>query len=192
MTASTTPRPDDPPATVEQLAAAMAALGVYNGDNTAAEHDAEATRLGAGPNAYRFWLVNALLGAVQTEVILSDTTGITSQQMAAAYRQQLVTAGVADDPVRTVGFLRWEILRVWGPLREIAQNRQVGPLPLAAAHAADGLQRLLDICEAGQDLSDVTKAETLPGELEAAREALANAIGNIDILRNLLAAASSL
>ncbi|MGH3702230.1 MAG: DUF6245 family protein, partial [Pseudonocardiaceae bacterium] len=62
---------------------------------TMAEHAEEAARLGAGPNAYRFRLVNALLGAVQTEVILSDMTG---EQMSAACRQQFVTAGVAGDP----------------------------------------------------------------------------------------------
>ncbi|MGH3686584.1 MAG: hypothetical protein ACRDRE_23065 [Pseudonocardiaceae bacterium] len=38
MNASTTSRPADAPATVQQLAAAMAALDVYTGSNTMAEH----------------------------------------------------------------------------------------------------------------------------------------------------------
>lgn len=111
--------------------------------------------------------------------------------MGAAFRQQLVSAGVADDPVRMLGFLRWQVLRAWGPLREIAQNQEAGPIPLAAAHASDGLQRLLAVCETGQNPT-LAAAATLPAELEAAREALTNAIANIDVMHRLLAATPGL
>src|SRR6266478_84210 len=65
----------DKPSSVTQLAAAMAALGLYHGENTPAEHAAEARRL-RGENAYRVRLANALLGAAQTEAILADTLPI--------------------------------------------------------------------------------------------------------------------
>ena len=43
--------------------------GCYDGTNTAAEHAAEAARLG-GAEAYRARLVNALLGAVSAQASL--------------------------------------------------------------------------------------------------------------------------
>jgi len=71
------------PSSVTQLAAAMAALGLYSGANTPAEHAAEARRLG-GENAYRVRLANALLGAAQTEAILADTLPISPEARVAA------------------------------------------------------------------------------------------------------------
>lgn len=65
------------PATVIQLAAAMQALGLYNGQNTEAEHQAEAARMG-GAAYYQMLLVNALLGAVETEAMHADSSGVTS------------------------------------------------------------------------------------------------------------------
>jgi len=59
------------PSSVTQLAAALAALGLYSGANTPTEHAAEARRLG-GQDAYRVRLANALLGAAQTEAVLAD------------------------------------------------------------------------------------------------------------------------
>jgi hypothetical protein len=79
------------------------------------------------------------LGAVQTETILTETSDVTDDQRAAAYRQQLVTAGVEDNPVKLIEFLRWQVLRAATPLREIAQRQEAGPIPLAAAHAAEGV-----------------------------------------------------
>jgi hypothetical protein len=185
---SSSSRPDDPPATVEQLAAAMAALGLYTGHNTPEEHAEEAERLG-GRDVYRLRLANALLGGVQIEALLGETRGVTDEQRAAAHREQLLIAGVVEDPAKLLEFLRWQTLRVAGPLREIAQNDQVGPIPLAAAHTAEGLQRLLGVCAAGQNLTTI---DALPDELDAAREALTTAITNIDILRNLVATVSRL
>ncbi|MEV3986279.1 DUF6245 family protein [Nonomuraea sp. NPDC049758] len=39
--------------------------------------------------------------------------------------------------------MRWQVLRVAGPLKLVAQAPSTGPVPLAAAHAAEGLQKLL-------------------------------------------------
>lgn len=60
------------PAPAEQLAAAMGALGFYTGTHDPGQHAGDAMRLG-GADAYRMRLVNALLGAVQTEPILDET-----------------------------------------------------------------------------------------------------------------------
>jgi len=166
----------------------LRALGLYSGANTPAEHAAEALRLG-GQDVYRVRLANALLGAAQTEALLADAIPLSPDARAAAYEQQLSTAGGADDPAKRIAFLRWQTLRVSGPLREIAQNVGAGPVPLAAAHAADGLQKLLGVIAASQNPTP-DDADRLAGpvtdELRAAREALSNAIGNVDILLELL------
>ena len=73
-----TQRQEHTPASVKQVAAAMAALGAYTGDNTPAEHAAEAARLG-GADAYRVRLVNALLGVVPAQAVLADAFPWTSR-----------------------------------------------------------------------------------------------------------------
>jgi hypothetical protein len=85
-------------------------------------------------------------------------------------------------------FLRWQLLRVAGPLRDIARNESAGPIPLAAAHAADGLQQLLHVIAEGQTPA-LERARELPRELGAARDCLVNAIDNIDILDQLITTA---
>jgi hypothetical protein len=130
------------PVTVEQIGAALAALGLYDGSNTACEHAAEAARLGR-TEAYRVRLVNARLGAVQTQAMLADAVDLDEQARYASWREQLLSAGAFDDPVVRVGFLRWEVLRAGMPLRLIAQDPETGPIPVAAAHAAEGLHVLL-------------------------------------------------
>ncbi|SFJ85364.1 hypothetical protein SAMN05216275_11353 [Streptosporangium canum] len=74
----------------------MAALGLYDGTNSPEEHAEEATRLG-GPEPYRMRLANALLGAVQVEAMLAESSAAGPEDLAAAHHQQLATAGVADD-----------------------------------------------------------------------------------------------
>ncbi len=148
----------------------MAALEIYRGANTPAQHAAEAKRLG-GDNAYHVQLVNALLGAVQTEAVLADSLPISPDARRAAYEQQLKTAGAADNPARRIDFLRWQTLRVAGSLREIAQNVEAGPIPLAAAHAAEGLRQLLSVIADSQDVTpaDVDRlAGQVTDELRAA------------------------
>lgn len=178
------------PATVEQVAAAMDALGFYVGSNDPGEHAAEALRLG-GPGAYRMRLVNALLGAVQTEAILAETIEVDGEGRAAAYRQQLVTAGVEEDPDKLMEFLRWQVLRATTPLREIARRPEAGPIPLAAAHAAEGLQGLLAVVAGGQQPT-AGDVDALVANLEAARSSLLDAVASVDVLRRMLALADAL
>ncbi|MEV4245810.1 DUF6245 family protein [Streptosporangium canum] len=85
-----------------QLGAAMATLGLYDGTNTAAEHAAEAARLG-GDGPYRTRLANALLGAVQVEAMLVASAAAGPEDLAAAHHQQMATAGVVDDPEKLTG-----------------------------------------------------------------------------------------
>jgi hypothetical protein len=172
------------PATVDQLAAALVCLGMYTGTNSAAEHAQESARFGA--DHYRMRLANALLGAVQVETMLTETlaNGHT-EKTADAHRQQLQTAGAADDADKLTGFLRWQVLRVCGPLRLIAQDPSTGPIPLAAAHAADALHRLLGVSGTAQ-IPSIENAKHGIAEIETARESLALAINNIDILLDML------
>nr|WP_251982766.1 DUF6245 family protein [Streptomyces violaceusniger] len=63
------------------------------------------------------------------------------------------------------------------------------PDPVAAAHAAAGLHTLLGVISASQGAVATGDIETLAAqadELRAAREALQTAIGNTDILLNML------
>lgn len=176
------------PATVEQVAAALAALGLYGGSNTAAEHEQEAARLG-GPDAYRVRLVNALLGAAQTEAMYADGVALTDDARQAAWDEQLKTAGAWDEPGKRIGFIRWQVLRASTPLRIIAGNIEVGPIPVAAAHAAEGLHVLLGVIgDSHQAVAtgDVETLATQAEQLRAAKASLQAAIDNTDLLLDLL------
>lgn len=136
---------------VERIAAALAALGAYSGDNTAAEHAAEAARLG-GADAYRVRLVNALLGVVQAQAVLADAVPLDEQARTAAWEEHLRSAGAGpEDMAARLELIRWQVLRSAAPLRQMAQNREVGPIPLAAADAAEALQVLLGVIATSQD-----------------------------------------
>ncbi len=177
-------------ATPTQIADAMIALGVYDGANTDAEHEAETKRLG-GVDPYRLALINALLGAVQSEAIEAEKGSVTSEQRNAAHQFVFDMAGLADRPAATVGFLRWQTLRVSLPLREMASRLETGPIAVAAAHAADALQQLLEIVETGQDLT-AENVESLPHNLETARGSLTAAITNTDMLVDMIKSGESL
>lgn len=183
-------RRKDAPSTPTQLASAMAALSMYAGENNDAEHKAEATRLG-GAAYYRRLLVNALLGMVETEALLADSESASPEQVASAHRQTRVSAGVEEDMGKLLGFLRWQTLRVEGPLREMCQDSATGPIPLAAAHAAQGLQLLLGVCMQGQELESASPT-AMKAALISAQEALTNAVANIDIMLELVAQAEDL
>ena len=178
------------PVTVQQITAAMAALGMYHGAGTPQEHDREAARLG-GADAYRVRMVNALLGMVQTEALGADAVNLSDDARHAAWEQQLTTAGcgLREDPVKRVEFIRWQVLRAGTPLRLMAQHHETGPIPLAAAHAATGLHTLLGVIAASQSAvatGDVTTLAAQAPHLRSAREALQSAIDNTDLLLNML------
>ena len=176
------------PSTIMQLASAMAALGM--GESSEAIHQAAIKKLG-GEDVYRRLLVNALLGAAQTEALMADSEGGSDEQIASAHRQARITAGVEDNPGKLLNYLRWQTLRIEGPLREIAQNEETGPIPLAATHTAEALQLLLGVCAQGQDLVHASPM-AMTAELKAAVEALGNARENIDIMLSLIARAEKL
>ena len=118
--------PSPPPAkdtssSVMQIAAAMAALGLYGGANTPAEHTAETRRLG-GDAKYRLRLVNALLGAAQAEA-LAESLPMSRDDRLAAYEQQLATVGVADSPTERLRFSRWQRLRGSRRISRVAAAR---------------------------------------------------------------------
>ncbi|MEV4246705.1 DUF6245 family protein [Streptosporangium canum] len=182
------PLSSDEPAPAARLGAAMAALGLYGGTNTAADHAGEAARLG-GEGPYRMRLANALLGAVQVEAMLAESAATGPEDLAAAHHQQLATAGVVDDVEKLAAFLRWQALRVAGPLKLVAQDPSTGPIPLAAAHAAEGLQKLLGVAGAGQ-VPDVEAVREGVAEMRAARQCLVDAIDNVDILLEMLSGLS--
>jgi hypothetical protein len=78
--------------------------------------------------------------------------------------------------------------RRWSAPRD-RQNVEAGPIPLAAAHAAEGLQNLLGVIADSQNLTpdDVDRlAGPLTAELRAAHESLSDAISNVEILLTLL------
>jgi hypothetical protein len=162
----------------------------YSGTGDEAERGAEAKRVGA--HAYHLQLANVLLGAAQMEALLCEhLAGGDDEKLRAAHAWQLRMGGVMDpgsetpNPEKLAEFLRWQTLRVGGPLRNIAQDASTGPIPLAAAHAADGLQRLLGVIARGQ-VPDIEKVMEGIAEMRAARESFEAAIDNIDILMAML------
>jgi hypothetical protein len=88
-------------------------------------------------------------------------------------------------------FLRWQVLRATTPLREIARRPEAGPIPGAAAHAAEGLQWLLAVVAGGQQPTGAD-VDALVRNLEAARTSLLDALANVDILGRMLALADDL
>jgi hypothetical protein len=134
-------------------------------------------------------LVNALLGVVQAQAVLADAVPLDEQARDAAWEEHLRSAGAGPDEVAArLQLIRWQVLRSATPLRQMAQNRQVGPIPLAAAHAAEALQVLLGVIAASQSAAagDVTTLAAQTSQLRTAREALSNALANTDLLLNML------
>ena len=121
--------------------------------------------------------------------MLADSVPLGREDRYAAWEQQLDTAGAADDAAKRIGFIQWQVLRAATPLRLIAQNRQAGPIPLAAAHAAEGLQVLLGVIAASQTAVAAGDVDTLAAQapkLREAREVLHLAINNTNLLLDML------
>ncbi len=65
----------------------------------------------------------------------------------------------------------------------------ITPIPVAAAHANEGLHLLLGVIAASQNAvaaGDVDTLITLAPEIRKARESLTSAVTNVDILLDLL------
>lgn len=70
-----------------------------------------------------------------------------------------------------------------GQLRQLAQDTATGPIPVAAAWAAEGLQLLLGVSSAGQTLDPATfSPAAMTADLNSERDALSSAIDNLDIM----------
>lgn len=174
----------DTPSTTLQIAKAMQALGLYDGENTEAEHRAEVDRLGSD-TYYHALMVNALLGGVEAEALHTDSSRLEFEQMMAAHEQAVTTSGAGDSPDKLMKFLRWRALRVGGPLRQIAQNEEAGPIPVAAAHATEALQMMLSVCSDAQNLAQADP-EKMVIDLKTARESLVYSLANLDIMFDLI------
>lgn len=97
-------------------------------------------------------MVNALLGAVQTQAMLADAVELDEEDRHAAWREQLTSAGAWDD-------------------------------------AAEGLHVLLGVVGSSYQAVAAGDVETLAaqsGLLRAARDSLQTAIGNTEILLDML------
>ncbi|MFB9709387.1 DUF6245 family protein [Streptosporangium sandarakinum] len=136
-------------------------------------------------------MAGALLGAVQIKAMLTKTTATDPDEPMAAHRQRSATAGMADDVEKLAGFLRWQVPRVAGLLKLVGQDPSTGPIPLVAAHTAEGLQKLLGVICGGR-LPDVEVAREHIAEMKAARQCLVGAIGNVDILLGMLSGLTDL
>ena len=136
---------------------------------------------------YRLRMANALLGIVETEAMHSEAAGGAAERLFHAHNQALESAGAMRSKEMLLGFLRWRTLRVAGPLRQIAQDTETGPIPLAAAHAAEGLQQLLGISSDGQNIDpDTMSPDVMKENLRSAKESLNNAVANVDIMLGLI------
>lgn len=131
-------------ATVEQVAEATSALGLYTGRTPR-----RSTRRG-----------------------LPDAVELDDDARHTAWEEQLTAtgAGLLDDPLARVEFIRWQVLRAGTPLRLMAQNPATGPIPPAAVHAPTGLHMLLGVIAVA--LGDVDTPAAQAGQHQAAREAL--------------------
>lgn len=175
------------PATDKELAAAMKALGAYDGDNTDAEHSEQVKIMGKGSDYYRMRLVNALLGIVETEAMLSEGASPSTELMLHAHQQALDSAGAMDSKEKLIEFLRWRTLRIAGPLRLISQDKETGPIPVAASWAAEALQQMLKISADGQHIDPATMSpEAIKADIKKAKEALKLALANLDIMLDLM------
>jgi Family of unknown function (DUF6245) len=122
--------------------------------------------------------------------MLADTVPLEDQARDAAWEEHLSSAGAGPDEVAArLQLVRWQVLRSATPLRQMAQHPETGPIPLAAAHAAEALQVLLGVIAASQDAvaaGDVTTLAAQASQLRAAREALGDALANTGLLLDML------
>ncbi|MFD8780899.1 DUF6245 family protein [Kitasatospora sp. NPDC059599] len=173
---------DETPVTVEQIGAALAALGVYEGDNTPAEHAERAAQFGS-PDIYRLRLLNTLLGAVQGQAKLADEAEEDGEDLFTAWLEQLRGAGTWEDSARQISFLGWQVRRVGIPLFLLANDPDTGPIVDAAAQAAEALHIMLGVIgtlEEADPTVDFVTVINQGGMLKAGRELLVTALDNTD------------
>ncbi|MFJ3792178.1 DUF6245 family protein [Kitasatospora sp. NPDC090091] len=174
--------------TVGQIASAMAALGLYEGNSTPAEHAEYAAQVG-GAGIHRVRLLNALLGAVQREAMLADEVETDEENEYTAWAEQLKSAKAWDGTLEQLAFARWQTRRAGRPMEVIAQSKDTGPLPVATAYTSEALQVLLGsfgALYAAFEAEDVQAAAAQAEVLERARESLQSAMENTDLMLDQL------
>ncbi|GAA0314266.1 hypothetical protein GCM10010302_61770 [Streptomyces polychromogenes] len=168
--------------TVEQICAALAALGLYDGENTPEEHARRAAEF-AGPEIYRLRLLSTLLGAVQGRTKLADEAAEDGEDLFTAWFEQLKAAGVWDEPAKQMDFLSWQVRRVGVPLYMVAQDPGAGPLVVAASRAGEFLHTVLGVIAAVDTALARGDNDTIVRQVDVikvAREFLADALENTD------------
>lgn len=177
------------PVTVQQIAAALGALGAYEGENTPAEHAGRSAGLGA--DVYRLRLLNTLLGAVQKQAQFADETREDSEELFSAWGEQLKAAVDPEDAAKQMGFLGWQVRRAGVPLYSVAQDPEAGPGVVAASRAGEALHTLLGVIVAVDEAlpkGDVDTVVRQYGVLHIAREFLVDALDNLDTLLGMVEA----
>lgn len=88
-----------------------------------------------------------------------------------------------------IAFAQRQLLRAAMPVRRIARYTETGPIPVAAAHAMDGLQTLLGVVAVtrnGVATGDVDALAAQAVHLRKARASLEHAIANAEIPPDML------
>ncbi|MFF2143634.1 DUF6245 family protein [Kitasatospora sp. NPDC058190] len=176
------------PVTVEQIGAALTALG-FLGDLTAAEHAEYAAQF-SDPGIARVRLVNALLGLAQREAMLADVIELDDENRFAALGEQLKAVdGWDNDLAVRMAFIGWQVYRASIPLQLVARDPNSGPIPVAALNAAEGMHSLLSMIGATHEAAatgDIGAFAPYAEELKRGRELMRAAIENIEIVLNML------
>jgi hypothetical protein len=144
----------------ERLVDAIVTLGALAA-GTRDEHRPKTRRV-RSPEVYRLSPCNALLGAVQAQMVIADGTGSVSAGAREAAREQLRALGAEGDPEKLMGFLRWQALRLSVPLQRIAAREQAGPVPVTAAHAIEAVKVLLEVVGTGHSIAPADAQITHP------------------------------
>lgn len=176
-------------ATVDQIAVALAALG-GNGEKNFPEKVEEVAARHGSADAHRALMINALLGVVQAQAMMADGMELDMDARQTSWEEQFEAVGAGlEDPALRILFIRWQVLRVVAPIQRMAEDRGVGPIPLAAAQAAIGLHLLFGVITASQNAVAHGNIEDLIEQsqtMEAARNSLQSAVENTDPLLDML------
>ncbi|MFD8411075.1 DUF6245 family protein [Streptomyces sp. NPDC059650] len=181
---------DGIPVTVEQISAALAALGVRDGDETPVGI-AESIALG-NADFHRLRLLNTLLGVVQEQAKLADEAEEDGEDLFTAWFEQLKAADAWDDAARQMAFLGWQVRRAGIPLYLIAKDPDAGAFVVAAAHAAEALHVMLGVIAVTDKANAIGDAATVLAQIvpmKAARELLVAALDNADIMLDSITSA---
>ncbi|GAA0564613.1 hypothetical protein GCM10010172_55030 [Paractinoplanes ferrugineus] len=133
----------------------------------------------------RAWMASVLLGAAQAEAIEADRVRLSREARFALWQRQLAAA----EPVSRAELVLWQVRRACVPLPALARENRTDPIPLAAAHAGEALQTLVEVGVATRGAVAAGDVGTLAAQAERLREArkqLRAALDNTDLMLDLL------